>query len=102
LLDSIAHAQTDVAQRMLIEARTEAEQMVYTVSRFLEKNATLLSQEEITETRKQLEDLKVHLSTDNKDLILNAVESLNEYTRPFAERVMDVAIATAMKGKSIN
>ncbi|MFM6975919.1 MAG: Fe-S protein assembly chaperone HscA, partial [Sphingobacteriaceae bacterium] len=81
LLDSIAHAQTDVAQRMLIEARTEAEQMVYTVSRFLEKNAPLLSQDEISETRKQLEALKAHISTGNKDLILNAVESLNEYTR---------------------
>ena len=37
LLDSITHAKEDVAQRMLIEARTEGEQMVYTVERFLQK-----------------------------------------------------------------
>jgi molecular chaperone HscA len=34
--------------------------------------------------------------------MLKQVEALNEYTRPFAERVMDVAIATAMKGKQID
>jgi len=30
-----------------------------------------------------------------------AIDTLNEYTRPFAERLMDVAISHAMKGKSI-
>jgi Fe-S protein assembly chaperone HscA len=101
LMDSITHAQDDVNQRMLIEARTEAEQMVYTVERFLEKNGSLLSAEEIAETHLHLTALKAALSAGEKDLIHAKIDELNDFTRPFAERVMDVAISTAMKGKSI-
>jgi molecular chaperone HscA len=101
LLDSITHAKDDVAQRMLIEARTEGEQMVYTVERFLQKNSEYVSIAEIRETQKLLNALKEALVSGNKDLILEKVEEVNEYTRPFAERLMDQAISTAMKGKSI-
>ena len=38
LLDSVLNAKEDVAQRMVIEARTEGEQMVYTAERLIEKN----------------------------------------------------------------
>jgi Fe-S protein assembly chaperone HscA len=101
LMDSITHAQDDVNARMLIEAKTEAEQMVYTVERFLEKNGTLLSENENSETHIHLAALKAALSTGDKDLIHAKIDELNNFTRPFAERVMDVAITTAMKGKSI-
>jgi molecular chaperone DnaK (HSP70) len=101
LMDSITYAKDDVSARMLIEAKTEAEQMVYTVERFLEKNGQLLTADEVTETHIQLEALKAALSTGDKDLIHAKIDELNNFTRPFAERVMDVAISTAMKGKSI-
>jgi molecular chaperone HscA len=101
LLDSITNAKDDVAQRMLIEARTEGEQMVYTVERFLQKNSEYVSIAEIRETQKLLNTLKEALLSGNKDLVLEKVEEVNEYTRPFAERLMDQAISSAMKGKSI-
>jgi len=101
LLDSITHAKDDVAQRMLIEARTEGEQMVYTVERFLQKNTDYVSIAEISETQKLVNELKVVLTSGDKDLILKKVDAVNEYTRPFAERLMDQAISSAMKGKSI-
>jgi trimethylamine:corrinoid methyltransferase-like protein len=41
------------------------------------------------------------LETGDKDVILRAIDELNEYTRPFAERLMDIAISQAMKGKKI-
>jgi len=101
LLDSITHAKEDVAQRMLIEARTEGEQMVYTVERFIQKNNSFLSISELSETNKYIQALKEALTSGDKDLIHKAIDELNEFTRPFAERLMDVAISTAMKGKSI-
>ncbi len=101
LLDSIAHAKDDVAQRMLIEARTEGEQMVYTVERFISKNGSHLSEEETAQTKSYLDALTSILPTGDKDLILKKIDELNEFTRPFAERLMDVAIGTAMKGKAI-
>jgi molecular chaperone HscA len=101
LLDSITHAKEDVAQRMLIEARTEGEQMVYTVERFLQKNADHVSIAEMAETHKYLTSLKAALVSGDKDSIHKNIDELNEFTRPFAERLMDHAISTAMKGKSI-
>jgi Fe-S protein assembly chaperone HscA len=102
LLDSITHAKDDVAQRMLIEARTEGEQIIYHVERFIEKNSTFLSIEEITNTAKLVKVLKENLTAGDKDAIHKAIDELNECTTPFAERLMDHAIGTAMKGKSVD
>ncbi len=102
LLDSITHAKDDVAQRMQIEARTEGEQMVYTAENFLRKSAEYLSIEEIAKTQQYINTLKELLPTASKDEILKAIDELNDYTRPFAERVMDVAVSQAMKGKKID
>jgi len=101
LLDSITHAKDDVNQRMLIEARTEGEQMTYTVERFLQKNSNFMSIEEISATRQYVQALKNVLNSGDKDLIHKAIDELNEFTRPFAERLMDQAVSVAMKGKSI-
>lgn len=101
LMDSITHAKDDVAQRMLIEARTEGEQMVYTVERFIEKNGSFLSEGELVTTQQYIADLKTLLANGEKDAILKQIDAVNEYTRPFAERLMDHAIGTAMRGKSI-
>ncbi len=101
LVDSITHAKSDVEQRMLIEARSEGEQLVYTAERFIEKHAVYLTPEEIKDTKIYIQALKTALNSAEKDQILKKADELNEFTRPFAERVMDVAVSSAMKGKSI-
>lgn len=101
LMDSIENARDDVNKRMLIEARTEGEQMVYTVERFLEKNTDQVSEQEKIDTLNLVQTLKDALGSGDKDFILKSVEELNEFTRPFAERLMNTAISTAMKGKAI-
>lgn len=102
LIDSITNAQSDVAQRMLIEARSEGEQLVYTAERFIEKNKALLTETEIADTQTYIQQVKDALNSGEKDLILKKTDELNEFTRPFAERVMDTAIGQAMKGKKID
>jgi len=101
LIDSITHAKSDVAQRMLIEARSEGEQLVYTAERFIDKHAVYLSEQEISDTKVYIEALKAALASQEKDEILKKADELNEFTRPFAERVMDMAVSSAMKGKTI-
>ncbi|WP_411274492.1 Fe-S protein assembly chaperone HscA [Daejeonella sp.] len=102
LIDSIQNAKDDVIQRMLIESRTEGEQMLYTVERFLEKNQDQVSKQEMLDTRKLLFSLKSSLTSGDKDLIHKNIDALNEFTRPFAERLMNTAISTAMKGKGVS
>ncbi|MDY0906757.1 molecular chaperone DnaK [Pedobacter sp. CFBP9032] len=101
LIDSITHAKSDVEQRMLIEARSEGEQLLYTAERFIQKHAEHLTETEISETKTHIEALRTALADADKDTILKKADELNEFTRPFAERVMDAAISTAMKGKKI-
>lgn len=101
LKDSIENAQNDVQERMVVEARTEAEQLIYTTERFIDKNQSLLSDNELQNTSLYINDLRNALETGDKDVILRAIDELNEYTRPFAERLMDIAISQAMKGKKI-
>lgn len=101
LKDSIENAQNDVQERMVVEARTEGEQLIYTTERFIDKNQSLLSDNELQNTSLYINDLRNALETGDKDVILRAIDELNEYTRPFAERLMDIAISQAMKGKKI-
>jgi molecular chaperone HscA len=102
LIDSITHAKSDVEQRMLIEARSEGEQLVYTAERFITKNGQVLTEEERADTVTYIESLRAALSSGNKDEILKKADELNEFTRPFAERLMDMAVSQAMKGKNID
>ena len=102
LIDSITNAKSDVEQRMLIEARSEGEQLVYTAERFIEKHKDLLEATEIAATETYIGNLKTALGSGDKDAILKKTDELNEFTRPFAERVMDTAIGQAMKGKKID
>ncbi|MET3113985.1 Fe-S protein assembly chaperone HscA [Pedobacter sp. CG_S7] len=102
LVDSITYAKSDVAQRMLIEAKSEGEQLVYTVERFISKNGQVLDEEETKITLVHIEALKAALQDGDKDLILKKADDLNEFTRPFAERLMDLAVSKAMKGKSVD
>jgi molecular chaperone HscA len=101
LMESIQHASEDIKIRALVEAKTEAQQLVDTTQKFLNKNAGFLLPEEIAATTKAIDDLRSALDSEDKDLIHQKTESLNEISRPYAERVMDMAINKAMSGKSI-
>ena len=101
LLDSIQNAQSDIRIRALVEARTEAGSLVDTAERFIEKNAQYLNDEEVNLTRDAITQVRQVLDGEDKDLIQQKMEALNELTRPFAERVMDIAVGAAMRGKKI-
>jgi molecular chaperone HscA len=101
LLDSITNAKADIATRALVEARTEAEQLLETTEKFIQKNSEHLSKEELMQTAAAMQALQLATTMDNKDLIHTKVEELNDLSRPYAERIMDQAISVAMKGKAI-
>ncbi len=101
LLDSLTHAREDMQTRALVEAQTEARQLLETTQRFLDKNSEYLKPEEISATKLAMQKLETQVKTGDKDNILAATEKLNELSRPYAERLMDQAIHAAMKGKKI-
>lgn len=101
LMDSLTHAKEDIQTRGLVEATTEAEQMLETTEKFIAKHRELLTDEEIATTQTHMQQLRDAIAAKNKDLVQKETEQLNDVSRPFAERVMDAALKDAMKGKKI-
>ncbi|NUQ24077.1 MAG: Fe-S protein assembly chaperone HscA [Saprospiraceae bacterium] len=101
LLESIQHAQEDMARRALLEARNEANNIILSADKFVQQHAAILSPEEIEITRTLTSDLRVAVAGTDKDVINKAMEDLNAYTSPLAHRAMDTAIADAIKGISL-
>lgn len=101
LMDSITHAKEDIALRALVEARTEAEQLLGTTEKFIQKNAAHLTKDELMQTASAMQALQLASTMEDKDLIQTKIEELNNISRPYAERIMDEAVSMAMKGKTV-
>jgi molecular chaperone HscA len=101
LLDAMANAQVDIAARALAEAKTEGEQLLKTTERFLQKNANHLINNELSETAAAMQALQLAITMDDKNLIHTKTEQLNDISRPYAERIMDMAVGDAIRGKTI-
>ncbi|MBC7449450.1 MAG: Fe-S protein assembly chaperone HscA [Hymenobacteraceae bacterium] len=101
LMDSLTHAKEDIATRSLIEARTAGEQLLYHTTQFIKKHGQHLTAAEIAQTTQHVDALRATVAGADKDAILAAADALDDATRPFAERVMDISVKQAMAGKKI-
>ncbi len=101
LMDSITNAKEDMVTRALVEARTEGEQILSVTEKFIAKNTSLLTKEELIATASAMQNLQMALTMNDKNLIQTKIEELNEISRPFAERAMDAAVSGALKGKQV-
>ncbi len=53
-------------------------------------------------TANAMQALQLSLTMEDKDLIQEKIETLNNISRPYAERIMDEAVSGAMKGTSVS
>jgi Fe-S protein assembly chaperone HscA len=102
LLDSFHHAQQDMENRMLIEAITEAKQIIDLTENFIRKNHDRVTEEERRATHEKITHLKKLLDNPEKNTILAGIESLNNVSKPYAHRIMDQAISASLKGQSLD
>jgi molecular chaperone DnaK len=102
ILESFDHAEEDFAKRLLIEARNEADTILAAVERAPEHAAwSRLSEQErkaIAAAREHLERVK---QADDMAAIRNATAALDQATRHFAELMMEDAVSTAIRGKTM-
>jgi Fe-S protein assembly chaperone HscA len=101
LEESIDLGERDIEQRLLITARNDADQILTALKKQLNDYVDLVDVEErrqIDESAARLEAARVG---EDRELIAQMVEELNEITTPFAERIMDGAIKQALEKKSI-
>jgi Fe-S protein assembly chaperone HscA len=102
ILDSFDHAEEDFAKRLLIEARNEAETILSLVESAPQKPTwQQLTGEElaaIAAARDRLASVKLG---EDATAIRNATLALDQATRRYAELMMDAAVTTAMRGKTM-
>jgi Fe-S protein assembly chaperone HscA len=102
ILDSFDHAEEDFAKRLLIEARNEAETILAAVERAPESPAwnqlTGEEQAAIASARDHLASVKLG---EDQTAIRDATLALDRTTRRFAELMMEAAVTTAFRGKTM-
>ena len=84
-----------------VEARSEATQLIETTRQFIHKNGSFLTEMEMNDTLAAIARLENLVGNGSKDEIHEGIENLNEISRPYAERLMDVAVKQALKDKKI-
>lgn len=101
LLDSMRNAETDMKQRSVQEAVNEAQMVLNATDKFVRQNIDIFTQEEVNGLAENVVQLQETIETQDKDKILTALDKLNHYSRPLAERAMDRAVGLALKGNKI-
>ena len=102
ILDSFDHAEEDFAKRLLIEARNEAETILAAVERAPESPAWgQLTGEEQAATFAARDHLASAKLGEDQSAIREATLVLDRATRRFAELMMDAAVTTAIRGKTM-
>jgi molecular chaperone DnaK len=103
ILDSFDHAEEDFAKRLLIEARNEAETILSAVERAPRSPAWgALTGEEQTAIEAARDRLQAVALGDDAKAIRDATLALDQATRRFAELMMEAAVSTAIRGKTMD
>jgi Fe-S protein assembly chaperone HscA len=103
LLESYDYAEEDFRQRQVIEARREAETILTVLAKEKKNQAW---RELDGDERRKIETLEKSLvdvrDGDDYHAIRAGIDSLNQSTMHFAELMMNTAVTTALKGKSMD
>jgi chaperone protein DnaK len=99
--ESFIHAEEDVAWRLLIETRNEADTVVRATERALGQGSHLIALDEAGRIKEALAGLKAVRDEDDRDAIREATERLNQATLHLAEVLMDSALKEALASKRV-
>jgi molecular chaperone HscA len=101
LLASIEHAEEDVAARLLIDNRVEAQRILKAAEKQLENNGDLLESHEREQIEGVMDELRKTAAGKDHNAIHAMIEKLDHTSADFAKRVMDRGIERALKGHSV-
>ena len=102
LEESIDFAEEDIEQRLLIEARTEANTVLHATDKALSQNASFLQEGEEEQIAQVVQKVREAGAGEDYDLIRDLTEELSQVTTPFAQRIMDSSIQEALGEKQLS
>jgi len=101
LEESIDHAEEDVRQRQVREARVEADMILHATRDSLAREARLLADGEWERIRAAVAALEQARAGEDYLAIRDAVETLSKETEPFARRIMDRSLTEALANRRL-
>jgi chaperone protein DnaK len=99
--ESFVHAEEDVASRLLIETRNEADTVIRATERALGQGGGLIGEDDAARIKEALAALKAIRDGSDRDAIREATERLNQATLHLAEVLMDSALKEALIAKRV-
>ena len=102
ILDSFDNAEEDFRARQVIEARNEAQTILDALEKGRQSEAwEQLTREERSRIHRLEQELLVVRNSENYHVIQAKIAELNQTTLRLAELMMDSAVSSALKGKSM-
>jgi molecular chaperone HscA len=101
LLDSMENAKKDIMERLLVEARVEAGRSIIELDSAIKQDGDILIEGEWRQIERQVAVLRNAIEGDDRDYIDAELQELGRISQAFAERRMDRAIQSALKGVKI-
>ena len=108
LLDSFEHAEADIAMRLVIEARNEADAVILATEKslrapdFADVEKHDLAAGERQKIESVLAGLKMVMNSNDRETILKWTQALNEATQHLAEVMMNRSVRRALAGKNVD
>jgi len=102
LEEALDQGEEDLNQRMLVQARNAADEILSALDKQLRQFPELLDEEEKSFIDVIAASLRNARKGTDKELIANLVDQLNIVSAPFAQRIMDQAIKLALEKHSVD
>ncbi len=102
LRESMMHAREDMEMRLLTEARVEARRNILAVQAAINVDRPLLERQDEDNIMAAIAKLEAAMSGEDRDLINQQAEALEDASRPFAEARMDSRIRQALAGRNVD
>ena len=100
LEEAIDKAESDVDQRLLIEARVEADQILNALARALEDDGAMLQAGEREQLDQVTASLRAAMESGDRARVSSLSHKLDEVSAPFAQRRIERDLALALEGRT--
>jgi molecular chaperone DnaK len=89
--DADAHGEEDKKRREVVEAKNQADQLVYSLEKLLRENKERIAENEADRVRSEIENTKRAMESDNLEQIKSAVEALSRASHKMTETLYQQA-----------
>ena len=89
--DAETHSEEDKKKREVIDAKNQADQLVYSLEKLLRENKDKIPEDEATRVQTEIENTKKAIESDNLEQIKQAVEALSQASHKLTEMMYQQA-----------